>query len=103
MNSGNQQHGEQSIGGQGATDALSGSEHSGTEGADSGQGVNKGKHKHPAGKGHGHGGQHSSGMGGEHGDTLHDVGSAQSGMTGRGGMGGNDSERNKPDKGGQDH
>ena len=38
----------------------------------------------------GHGGQHSGGMGGEHGGDLHDVGSAQSGMTGRGGMGGNE-------------
>lgn len=33
---------QQSVGGQGATDGLSGAEHSGTEGADSGQGVNKG-------------------------------------------------------------
>ena len=33
---------QQSVGGQGAIDGLSGSEHSGTEGADSGQGVNKG-------------------------------------------------------------
>lgn len=39
---------------------------------------------------HGHGGQHSGGMGGEHGGDLHDVGSGQSGMTGRGGMGGNE-------------
>jgi hypothetical protein len=38
-----------------------------------------------------HGGQHSGGLGGEHGGGLHDAGSAQSGMTGRGGMGGNDS------------
>jgi hypothetical protein len=40
-----------------------------------------------------HGGQHSGGLGGEHGGGLHDVGSAQGGMTGRGGMGGNDSGR----------
>ena len=57
---------QQSVGGQGATDGLSGSDHSGTEGADSGQGVNKG-----VGPGsHGHDGQPSSGMGGEHGDDL---------------------------------
>ena len=36
---------QQSVGGQGATDGLSGTEHSGTEGADSGQGVNKGADK----------------------------------------------------------
>lgn len=39
----------------------------------------------------GHGGQQSGGMGGQHGGPLHDVGSAQSGMTGGSGMGGNDS------------
>lgn len=59
---------QQSVGGQGAIDGLSGSEHPGTEGADSGQGVNKG-----AGTGsHGHDGQHSGGMGGEHGGDLHE-------------------------------
>jgi len=36
---------QQSVGGQGATDGLSGTEHSGTEGADSGQGINKGGEK----------------------------------------------------------
>jgi hypothetical protein len=41
----------------------------------------------------GHAGQHSGGMGGEHGGDLHDVGSAQSGMTGGGGMGGNSRNR----------
>lgn len=41
----------------------------------------------------GHGGQHSGGMGGEHGGDLHDVGSAQSGMTGGSGMGGNSRNR----------
>ena len=87
---------QQSVGGQGATDGLSGTKHSGTEGADSGQGVNKG-----AGKGqHGHGGQHSGGLGGEHGGDLHDVGLAQSGMTGGSGGGGNptkkDDKKNQP-------
>lgn len=45
---------------------------------------------------HGHGGQHSGGMGGEHGGDLHDIGSGQSGMTGRGGMGGNDNDHDQP-------
>jgi hypothetical protein len=45
-----------------------------------------------AGTGGGHAGQHSGGMGGERGGDLHDVGSGQSGMTGRGGMGGNDTD-----------
>ena len=39
---------------------------------------------------HGHGSQYSGRMGSEHGGDLHDAGSAQSGMTGRGGMGGNE-------------
>ncbi|MDB5933167.1 MAG: hypothetical protein JWQ01_511 [Massilia sp.] len=43
----------------------------------------------------GHGGQHSGGMGGEHGGDLHDVGSGQSGMTGGSGMGGNPSAGNQ--------
>ena len=43
-----------------------------------------------AGVGGAHGGQHSGGMGGERGGDLHDVGSGQSGMTGRGGMAGNE-------------
>lgn len=51
------------------------------------EGERQGEHR----DGGGHGGQHSGGMGGEHGGGLHDVGSAQGGMTGRGGMGGNDS------------
>ncbi len=41
-----------------------------------------------AGTGGGHGGQHSGGMGGESVGALHNVG-AQSGQTGRGGLGGN--------------
>ncbi len=41
----------------------------------------------------GHGGQQSGGMGGMHGGDLHDVGAAQSGMTGGAGMGGNDRDR----------
>ena len=48
---------------------------------------------------HGHGGQHSGGMGGEHGGDLHDVGSAQSGMTGGAGMGGNDRGAQRADPG----
>jgi hypothetical protein len=89
----------QSIGGQGAEDGIAGSR-SGTEGATSGAGVDKGAQQKDqreqrdqghAHAGHGHGGQHSGGMGGERGGPLHDVGSAQSGMTGRGGMGGNSS------------
>jgi len=88
---------QQSVGGQGATDGLSGTEHSGTEGADSGQGFNKGgSHPNEAG----HGGQHSGGMGGENGGDLHDVGLAQSGMTGGSGGGGNltkkDDKKNQP-------
>ncbi|USX24689.1 hypothetical protein NHH73_18960 [Oxalobacteraceae bacterium OTU3CINTB1] len=84
---------QQSVGGSGATDGLSGTENPGTEGADSGQGVNKGAEK-TAGKGrHGHGGQHSGGMGGEHGGDLHDVGLAQSGMTGGSGSGGNTTKK----------
>lgn len=87
---------DQSIGGQGATDGLSGTEHSGTEGADSGQGVNQGAQADQ----HGHGGQHSGGMGGEHGGDLHDVGPAQGGMTGASGGGGNatkkDDKKNQP-------
>ena len=43
-----------------------------------------------------HGGQHSGGMGGEHGGDLHDVGTGQSGMTGRGGMGGNETGEARP-------
>lgn len=58
---------QQSVGGQGAIDGLSGSEHPGTEGADSGQGVNKG-----AGPGsHGHDDRPSGGMDGEHDGDLH--------------------------------
>ena len=44
-----------------------------------------------------HGGQQSGGMGGLHGGDLHDAGSAQSGMTGRAGMGGNDTSRSEGD------
>lgn len=84
---------DQSVGGQGATDGLSGTKNAGTEGADSGQGVNKGQH--------GHGGQHSGGMGGEHGGDLHDIGLGQSGMTGGSGSGGNmtkeTDKKNQPD------
>lgn len=47
----------------------------------------------------GHQGQHSGGMGGEHGGDLHDVGSAQSGMTGGAGMGGNDTGMEQLDAG----
>lgn len=87
---------DQSIGGQGATDGLSGTEHSGTEGADSGQGVNRGGQADQ----HGHAGRHSGGMGGEHRGDLHDVGVAQGGMTGAGGGGGNaikkDDKKNQP-------
>jgi hypothetical protein len=43
-----------------------------------------------------HGGQHSGGMGGEHGGDLHDIGTGQSGMTGRGGMGGNETGDSRP-------
>lgn len=49
--------------------------------------------------GHGHGGQHSGGMGGESGGPLHDVGSGQSGMTGRGGMGGRSDSQQTVDAG----
>ncbi len=49
--------------------------------------------------GHGHGGQHSGGMGGERGGPLHDVGSGQSGMTGRGGMGGRSDSQQTVDAG----
>ena len=63
----------------------------------------------PAGKRHpvdqgghqglgGHGGQQSGGM---HGGDLHDVGTGQSGMTGRGGMGGNDNDHQKSGDAGQ--
>ncbi len=51
--------------------------------------VNQGGHAGLAG----HGGQQSGGMGGMHGGDLHDSGSAQSGMTGGAGMGGNDRDR----------
>jgi hypothetical protein len=44
----------------------------------------------------GHGGQHSGGMGGEHGGDLHDIGTGQSGMTGGAGMGGNESTSGQP-------
>ena len=36
---------QQSVGGEGAIDGISGSDNRGTEGADSGQGVNQGKNK----------------------------------------------------------
>ena len=84
---------QQSVGGQGAIDGLSGSQHSGTEGADSGQGVNKG-----AGAGaHGHVGEQSDGKGRPHGGDLHGVGPAQSDMTG-GGTDGNatNDDKNQP-------
>jgi hypothetical protein len=45
---------------------------------------------------HGHGGQHSGGMGGEHGGNLHDVGSGQSGMAGAGGLGGHEPATMQP-------
>ncbi|MEO5932987.1 MAG: hypothetical protein ABIQ08_05475 [Duganella sp.] len=84
---------QQSVGGQGAIDGLSGSEHSGTEGADSGQGVNKG-----AGAGsHGHVDQQSDGR--QQGGDLHGVGPARSGMTGGGTDGnatGKDDKKNQP-------
>jgi len=87
---------QQSVGGQGATDGLSGSEHSGTEGADSGQGINKGAERGL----HGQGGQHSDGMGGEHGGDPRDGGMPSSGMTGTGGGVGNatkkDDKKNQP-------
>ncbi|MBB3223322.1 hypothetical protein [Pseudoduganella umbonata] len=53
-----------------------------------------------AGTGGGHGGQHSGGMGGERGGDLHNVG-AQSGETGRGGLGGNNVEMQGSSKGNQ--
>ncbi|WP_338771550.1 hypothetical protein [Massilia sp. METH4] len=53
-----------------------------------------------AGTGHGHGGQHSGGMGGERGGSLHDVG-AQSGQTGRGGLGGNNANMQESSQGNQ--
>lgn len=58
------------------------------------QGGEQGIRRHPVDQGGhagmgAHGGQQSGGMGGEHGGDLHDIGSAQSGTTGRGGMGGN--------------
>lgn len=53
-----------------------------------------------AGTGGGHGGQHSGGMGGERGGPLHNVG-AQSGQTGRGGLGGNNVEMQGSSKGNQ--
>ncbi|SEN93407.1 hypothetical protein SAMN05428959_103844 [Duganella sp. CF517] len=88
---------DQSVGGQGATDGLSGTKHSGTEGADSGQGVNKGGQADQ----HGHGGQHSDdseGIGGEHEGGLHDVGLVQRG--GASGIGGNatteDDQKSQP-------
>lgn len=62
----------------------------GTSGSSQQQAVDQGGH---AGQGGGHGGQHSGGMGGERGGDLHNVGSAQSGMTGGSGMGGNDTVR----------
>lgn len=87
---------QQSVGGQGATDGLSGSEHSGTEGADSGQGINKGAERGL----HGQGGQHSDGMGGEHGGDPRDGDMPSSGMTGTGGGAGNatkkDDKKNQP-------
>ena len=68
---------QQSVGGQGATDGLSGAEHSGTEGADRGQGINKGAE----GGLHGKGGQRSDGMAGEHGGNPHDGHVPQGGTT----------------------
>lgn len=62
----------------------------GTSGSSQQQATDQGGH---AGQGGGHGGQQSGGMGGMHGGDLHDVGSAQSGMTGGSGMGGNDTVR----------
>jgi len=62
----------------------------GSSGSSQQQAIDQGGH---AGQGGGHGGQQSGGMGGEHGGDLHNVGSAQSGMTGGSGMGGNDTER----------
>jgi len=61
----------------------------GISGSSQQQAADQGGH---AGRGGGHGGQQSGGMGGMHGGDLHDVGSAQSGMTG-GGLGGNDTIR----------
>lgn len=43
----------------------------------------------------GHGGQQSGGMGGMHGGDLHDIGSGHSGMTGRGGVGGNNNDHHQ--------
>ncbi|SHG42130.1 hypothetical protein [Massilia sp. CF038] len=60
------------------------------------QPVDQGGH---ARQGGGHAGQQSGGMGGMHGGDLHDVGSAQSGMTGGAGMGGNDTVRQAPEEG----
>lgn len=84
---------DQSVGGQGATDGLSGTDNPGTEGADSGQGVNKGQH--------GHGGQPSGDAVSKPDGGMHNVGPGQSGMTGGGGLGGNTSknedEKNQPD------
>lgn len=58
--------------------------------------VDQGGHARMGG---GHGGQQSGGMGGEHGGDLHDIGSAQSGMTGRGGMGGNENNTRQGGRG----
>lgn len=87
---------DQSVGGQGATDGLSGTDHSGTEGADSGQGVNKGSRADQ----HGDAGQHSGRMGGEIGRDPHDAGLAQGGISGAIGEGGNatkkEDKKNRP-------
>jgi hypothetical protein len=63
-----------------------GSRQAGTAGGNEQKSSDQGGHEGMSG----HGGQHSGGMGGEHGGDLHDVGSGQSGMTGGSGMGGNE-------------
>lgn len=68
---------DQSVGGQGATDGLSGTDHPGTEGGDSGQGVNKGGQAEQRG----HSGRHSGGLGGEHEGERHDAGVANGGKS----------------------
>jgi hypothetical protein len=70
----------------------------GTEGSSQQQRLDQSGH---AGMGGGHAGQQSGGMGGMHGGDLHDVGSAQSGMTGGSGMGGNDTVRQESGSGSQ--
>lgn len=75
---------QQSVGGDGAIDGISGSDNPGTEGADSGQGINQGKNKETDANrpGHGDDGQHRGGKSDQHGGDQQDAGLVRRGGNG---------------------